>query len=156
MNLLDAKVIQTELEKEIFIDLPENLELKRFQYHGENRPHFEILVGVIMGRVRNWQFYGKEKVYFGLRATDDLQALSIFDPGNESIFAARYGKEEDTVIEFIDYILMESPAFKHLLENVISKAEAPNKVKMLLEKLLNLQPGDIQFKHKETEIVTQV
>jgi hypothetical protein len=147
VHLLEAKVIQTKLEKEIFIDQVSNIELDKFHYPDNNTPYFEFLVGLILGRIRDKEFYGIEKVYFGIKMTEDLQSIIVFDPDKESIFAARNEQEKIVVTELINYVLTESPNFKQVLKNIINETETQKaKVKrILLEQLLNLQLSDIKF-----------
>jgi hypothetical protein len=147
VHLLEAKVIQTKLEKEIFIDQVSNIELDKFHYPDKNTPYFEFLVGLILGRIRDKEFYGIEKVYFGIKMTEDLQSIIVFDPDKESIFAARNEQEKIVVTELINYVLTESPNFKQVLKNIINETETQKvKVKrILLEQLLNLQLSDIKF-----------
>lgn len=145
MNLLEAKVIQTILEKEIFIDQESNIGLNKFHYPDKNTPYFEFLISLIMGRIRNKQFYGTEKVYFGVKMTEDLKSIIVFDPVKESIFAARKEQDKIPVTELINYVFTESPNFKQLLKNIINEKETPKVKLTLLEKLSNVQLTDIKF-----------
>ncbi|MFJ7728632.1 hypothetical protein ACIQXV_21170 [Neobacillus sp. NPDC097160] len=128
MNLLESKVIQTKLEKEIFIDEISNIELSGFQYPNKNFPYYEMMVGVDLMRIRNNEFYGTKKSYFGLRITEDLQSIVIFNPDQQSIFAVKNELEKQAAIELIDYLLIESPKFKELVRQMIYNNKQANVV----------------------------
>jgi hypothetical protein len=128
MNLLESKVIQTKFEKEIFIDEISNIELSGFQYPNKNFPYYEMMVGVDLMRIRNNEYYGTEKSYFGLRITEDFQSIVVFDPDQQSIFAVKNELEKQAAIELIDYLLIESPKFKELVRQMIYNNKQANVV----------------------------
>ncbi|WP_066070885.1 hypothetical protein [Neobacillus soli] len=159
MNLLESKVIQTKVEKEIFIDEISNIELSGFQYPNKNIPYYEMMVGVDLMRIRNNEFYGTKKSYFGLRITEDLQSIVVFDPDQQSIFAVKNELEKQAAIELIGYLLIESPKFKELVRqmiynnkqaNVVSDIEIQeHKAKLsVLEGLLNVPNLDVKIAKK--------
>lgn len=163
MNLLESKVIQTKLEKEIFIDEISNIELSSFQYRNKNIPYYEMMVGVDLMRIRNNEFYGTKKSYFGLRITEDLQSIVVFDPDQQSIFAVKNELEKQAAIELIDYLLIESPKFKELVRqmiynnkqaNVVSDIEIQeHKAKLsVLEGLLNVPNLDVKIAVQKKKI----
>ncbi|WHY86558.1 hypothetical protein QNH39_01295 [Neobacillus novalis] len=163
MNLIESKVIQTKFEKEIFIDEISNIELSGFQYPNKNIPYYEMMVGVDLMRIRNNEFYGTKKSYFGLRITEDLQSIVVFDPDQQSIFAVKNELEKQAAIELIDYLLIESPKFKELVRkmiynnkqtNVVSDIEIQeHKAKLsVLEGLLNVPNLDVKIAVQKKKI----
>jgi hypothetical protein len=82
VNLLESKVIQTKLEKEIFIDQSSSIELKVFQFLEKYLPYYEFMVGLEFLRIRENEYYGTEKKYFGIRFKDNMQTLIVFEPEN--------------------------------------------------------------------------
>ena len=72
MNLLESKVIQTRLEKEIFIDQSSSIEIKIFQFLEKDLAYYEFMVGLEFLRIRENEYYGAEKKYFGIRFTDHM------------------------------------------------------------------------------------
>ena len=145
MSLLEAKVIQTEYEKEIFIDQVSNIELTKFHDPDTNNPYFEFLVGLTLGRIRDKKFYGTETVFFGVKMAEELQSIIIFDQGKESVFGAKNEQEKETVTELINYLLTESPNFKEVLKTIINEKENPKLKQNLLKKLLSVQLNEITF-----------
>lgn len=164
MNILESKVIQTKLEKEIFIDQSSNIELKGFQYPQKDFPFYQVLVGLELIRLRENDFYGTKQAYFGIKITEDLQSsLIIFEPEQQSIFAVKNEQEKQAVTELIDYLLIESPVFKQLVTtmidnlknaNVISEREIRDiKAKLdLLDRLLTIDYEDLKFAIQKKDI----
>ncbi|MFJ5763455.1 hypothetical protein ACIQAA_30960 [Neobacillus sp. NPDC093182] len=126
MNLIESKVIQTEFETEIFLDESSHIELSDFHYPDNNYPIFEFFVGVDFIRIRNNEFYGTKKSYFGIKITDDFQSIFIFEPSQQSIFAIKNDQEMEAVKELIYYLLNESPHFRKLLINRINEIKKTN------------------------------
>jgi hypothetical protein len=77
VNLIDSKVIQTELEKEIFIDQSSNIELTNFRYPDKNFPFYEVMISIGMLRIRNNEYYGTKKELFGLSQKINNLSLSL-------------------------------------------------------------------------------
>jgi hypothetical protein len=163
MNLLESKVIQTKFEKEIFIDEISNIELSGFQYPNKNFPYYEMMVGVDLMRIRNNEFYGTKKNYFGLRITEDLQSIVVFDPDQQSIFAVKNKLEKQAAIELIDYLLIESPKFKELVRQMIynnKQANVASNIEIqehnaklsVLEGLLNVRNLDVKIAFQKKNI----
>lgn len=155
MHLLESKVIQSKFEKEIFIDQSSSIELKIFQFPEKNVPYFEFVVGLELLRIRENEYYGAEKRYFGIRFTEDMHSLIIFEPDKHSIFAARNEQENQVVTELINYVLT-SPVFKHVVKTMINHLKHQNEVceketrevnakEVLLEMLLNVQIENLKF-----------
>ncbi|MFJ5716772.1 hypothetical protein [Neobacillus sp. NPDC093127] len=156
MSLLESKVIQTKFEKEIFIDEISNIELGGFQYPNKKFPYYEMMVGVNLMRIRNNEYYGTKKSYFGLRITEDFQSIVVFDPDQQSIFAVKSELEKQAAIELIDYLLIESPKFKELVRQMIFNNKQANvfsdiefqehKAKLsVLEGLINVPNLDVKI-----------
>lgn len=156
MNLLEAKVIQTRLEKEIFIDQSPNIEIKIFQFLEKDVPYYEFMVGLEFLRIRGNEYYGAEKKYFGLRFTDKMQSLIVFEPDKHSIYAIKNEQEKKAVTELIMYVLTKSSIFKEMLSTMVNKLQHENVVcekednevdakQVQLEKLLNVQSENVKF-----------
>ena len=165
MNLLESKVIQTKFEKEIFIDEISNIELSGFQYPNKNFSYYEMMIGVDLLRIRNNEFYGTKKSYFGLKITEDLQSIVIFEPDLQSIFAVKNEQEKQAAIELIDYLLIESPKFKELVRQMIYNYKQANvdsdmEIKELnakisaLEGLLNVGKLDVKIAVQKKNIAS--
>ena len=156
MNLLEAKVIQTKLEKEIFIDQGSNIEIKIFQFLKKDLPYYEFMIGLEFLRIRENEYYGTEKKYFGIRFTNQMQSLIVFEPDKYSIFATKNEQEKKAATELIIYVLTKSSIFKEVVstmfnnlqhENVVCEKEE-NEVdakQVHLEKLLNVYIENIKF-----------
>ncbi|MFD0829456.1 hypothetical protein ACT8ZR_28170 [Neobacillus sp. M.A.Huq-85] len=160
MNLLESKVIQTRLEKEIFIDQSSNIELKIFQFLENDLLFYEFMVGLEFLRIRENEYYGTEKRYFGIRFTADMQTLIVFEPDKHSIFAARNEKEKQAVTELIIYLLTKSPIFKQLVTTMVNNLQHENVVcekenkevdakQVLLEQFLNVHIQNVKFQLKQ-------
>ncbi|MCM2534376.1 hypothetical protein NDK43_21020 [Neobacillus pocheonensis] len=156
MNLLESKVIQTKLEKEIFIDQGSNIELKIFQFLEKDLPYYEFMVGLEFLRIRENEYYGTEKRYFGIRFTEDMQNLIVFEPDQHSIFAAKNEQEKQAVTELIIYVLTKSPNFKQLVTTMVNNFQHQNVVcekeykevdakQVKLEQLLNVHIENVKF-----------
>ncbi|MEH7097133.1 hypothetical protein [Neobacillus vireti] len=156
MNLIDSKVIQTELEKEIFIDQSSNIELTNFRYPDKNFPFYEVMISIGMLRIRNNEYYGTKNELFGIRMSEDQQSIFIFETDKQNIFALKNERERLAAIELIEYILTKSTQFNQLVTtkinflkqaNVISTIEIKEiKGKLeLLERLLTIHSEDITF-----------
>lgn len=156
MNLLDAKIIQTRFEKEIFFEQSSNIELNCFKYPERNFPFYKMMAGLELTRIRGNEFYGSEKRYFALIMTEDFQSITIFDPDQQSIFAGKNGQEQQAATELIEYILTKSPHFKKLVTTTINNLKQSNvicekeikelRAKLtLLEGLLNVRFENIKF-----------
>lgn len=156
MNLLESKVIQTKLEKEIFIDESTNIELKILHDAEKNFPFYKFIVSIEMMRIRRNEFYGTKKAFFGIRVTEDLQSFIVFEPDQQSIFAIKNEQERQAVMELIDYLLTESVNFKQLVISMVEKLKQVNvegekenkelKTKLtLLERLLKIHHEEIKF-----------
>ncbi|GHI00114.1 hypothetical protein [Neobacillus kokaensis] len=156
MNLLESKVILTKLEKEIFIDDSSNIELSGFKSPIKKSPYYEIMVGLDLIRIRNNEFYGTKKSYFGLRITEDLQSVVVYEPDQQSIFAVKNELEKQAAIELIDYLLIQSPTFKELVRKIIYNYKQANEVSgieaqeynaklSVLEGLLNVRKLGVNF-----------
>ncbi|MBV7509575.1 hypothetical protein KW850_31080 [Bacillus sp. sid0103] len=156
MNLLESKVIQTKLEKEIFIDQSSNIEFNRFHYHESTFHTYEFMVGLELIRIRDNELYGTKKAYFGIRITEEIQSIIIFEPDQQSIFALKNKQENQAVTELIDYLITKSTNFKQLVmamiynlkqENVVCEKEIKElKAKQaLLERLLNVRFENVIF-----------
>lgn len=160
MNLIDSKVIQTELEQEIFIDQSSNIELTDFRYPDKNFPFYEVMISLDMLRIRNNEYYGTKNEVFGIRMSEDQQSIFIFETDKQNIFALKNETERLAAIELIDYILTKSFQFNQLVTtkinllkqaNVISTIEIKEtKGKLeLLERLLTIHSEDITFPNQK-------
>ncbi|MGG3466254.1 hypothetical protein ABES02_01610 [Neobacillus pocheonensis] len=156
MNLLESKVIQTKSEKEIYIDQNTNIEIGGIQYPEKAHPYYEFMVGLELIRIRANEYYGTKKAYFGIRITENLQSLTIFEPDQQSIFASKSEEEKDAAIELINYLLIESLNFKQFVMTMIRNLKTENGIfekeisklkanKALLEKLLKVTYEDVKF-----------
>jgi hypothetical protein len=156
VNLLDAKIIQTKYEKEIFLDQNSNIVLNGFNYPERNFPFYTMMVGLELIRIRGNEFYGSEKRYFGMIISEDFQSITIIEPDQQSIFAGKNVQEKQAVIELIEYVLTESPNFKKLVTTTIQNIKQSNvvfereirelKAKLtILEGLLNVRFEDVTF-----------
>lgn len=156
MNLLESKVIETEFEKEIFIDKISNINLRVSLYPERNFPFFELIVGLEFIRIRDNEFYGYNDNYFRLRITEDLESFFVFETDQQSIFGIKNGQEKEATIELIHYILTESTNFKKLINTMIKNLKLANVVceeeiketkakLMVLEKLLKIHFEDVKF-----------
>jgi hypothetical protein len=166
MNLLESKVIQTKFEKEIFIDQISNIEISNVNYQGENASYYELMVGLEFLRIRNNDFYGTTKSYFGIRIEKDIQDIIVFEPKQQSIFAVKNENEKDAAIELIEYLLTASPHFKQLVGDMINDfqqddvicekdiKELKSKI-VVLEQILNISYDDLKFERKENNRLIQ-
>ncbi|MEH7415556.1 hypothetical protein V7266_09780 [Neobacillus drentensis] len=156
MNLLDSKVIQTELEKEIFIDQSSNIELSHFRSPDKNFPFYEALVSIGMMRIRSNDYYGTKNEVFGIRVSEDLQSIFVFETEKQNIFAIKNEEERQAAIELIEYLLTNSANFNQLVTTMIDHLKQTNVVctreiketkgKLeLLERLITIRPEDITF-----------
>ncbi|ULT54820.1 hypothetical protein L1999_16900 [Neobacillus drentensis] len=156
MNLIDSKVIQTELEKEIFIDQSSNIELTNFRYPDKNFPFYEVIISIDMLRIRNNEYYGTKNEVFGIRMSEDQQSIFIFETDNQNIFALKNERERLAAIELIEYILTKSTQFNQLVTTRINHLKQANVISTieiketkgtleLLERLLTIQSEDITF-----------
>jgi hypothetical protein len=156
VNLVESKVIQTKLETEIFIDQSSNIEISNIYYPENNYPFFEFLVGVEFIRIRNNEFYGTKKSYFGVKITEDFKSVFVFEPSHQSIFALKSEEEIEAVKELIHYLINESPNFKQLLLSMVNDIKKANIVCSkeitelqaeleLLENLIKSRYEDIKF-----------
>ncbi|MBV7509138.1 hypothetical protein KW850_28550 [Bacillus sp. sid0103] len=156
MSLLESKVIQTQIEKEIFIDNISNMEIESINYPKKGFPFYEFMVGLDLMRIRENEFYGTEKRYFGIRTSVDFQSITVFEPNQQSIFAVKNKQEKQDAIELIEHVLIESPNFKHLVMAMINDIQQANiiceeeikelKTKLeLLERLLKIRYEDVQI-----------
>jgi hypothetical protein len=158
VNLLESKVIQTKLEKEIYIDQSSNVEIKILQFLEKDLPYYEFIIGLGFLRIRENEYYGNEKKYFGIRFTDDRQSLIIFEPDKHSIFATKNEQEKKAVTELIMYVLTKSSIFKELVSTMVNNLQHENVVcekedhefdekQVLLEKLLNVHIENVKFSY---------
>jgi TATA-box binding protein (TBP) (component of TFIID and TFIIIB) len=156
VNLIDSKVIQTELEKEIFIDQSSNIELTNFRYPDKNFPFYEVMISIGMLRIRNNEYYGTKKELFGLRMSEDQQSIFIFETDKQNIFALKNEKERQAASELIEYILTNSTHFNELVSTTIDQLKQANVISTseiketkgkleLLERLLTIHSEDITF-----------
>jgi hypothetical protein len=156
VNLLESKVIQTKHEKEIFIDQSSSIEIKIFQFLEKDLPYYEFMVGLEFLRIRENEYYGTEKKYFGIRFRDDRQSLIVFEPDKHSIFATKNEQEKKAATELIMYVLTKSSIFKELVSTMVNNLQQENIVcekegievdakQAKLEKLLNVHNEDVKF-----------
>ena len=156
MNLIDSKVIQTELEQEIFIDQSSNIELTNFRYPDKNFPFYEVMISISMLRIRNNEYYGTKKEVFGIRVSQDLESIFVFETEKQNIFALKNVWERQAAIELIEYILTKSTHFNQLVTTRIDYLKQANLVTSneiketkgkleLLERLLTIHSEDITF-----------
>lgn len=156
MNILDSKVIITQFENEIYMDDVSNIKLTNFQLPEKSKPYFQCMIGLDMIRIRDNKFYGHKTATFGIRASEGLKSIEIFEPAQESIFAVKNDHEKQAASELIKYILTESASFKQKIEIIIEQIKQKNIVTEadlndakahldLLKKLSKVQPDEINF-----------
>ncbi|MEH7272150.1 hypothetical protein [Neobacillus vireti] len=156
MNLLEAKVIQTKLEKEIFIDQSSNIEIKILQFLEKDLPYYEFMIGLEFLRIRENEYFGTETKYFGIRFTNHMDSLIAFEPDKHSIFATKNEQEKSAVTELIMYVLTKSSLFKEVVSTMFNNLQHENVVcekeeneidakQVQLEKLLNVQIENVKF-----------
>ncbi|MDQ0971342.1 hypothetical protein QFZ31_001220 [Neobacillus niacini] len=156
MNLLESKVILTKSEKEIFIDQSSSIELKAFQFLEKGLPYYEFMVGLEFLRIRENEYYGTEKRYFGISFKDNMQTLIVFEPDKHSIFATKNEKEKQAVTELITYVLTQSSIFKDMVSTMVNTLQHENVVcekednevdakQVQLKKLLNVNIENVKF-----------
>lgn len=126
MHILDSKVISTQFEKEIYIDEQSNLNLSDFHYPGKSNPYYGCRIGLKLLRIRDNNFYGNKQSYFYVKISEDLQYFTIIEPEQQSIFAAKNEQEKEASKELIQYLLIDSPAFKGLIETMIQNLKEAN------------------------------
>lgn len=155
MSLLDAKVIQTQLEKEIFIDEPTYFGFLNFQFHDNPIPKIEFLVKLNLGRVREYKFYGIEDVYFGISVVQNEPTIQVFSTEQRSLFAAKNEQEKDAAAELIQYLFTKSSKFKPVLMQFLDEQNTllGNPASELVEKLRNIKLNDLKFKIREGKVV---
>ncbi|WP_043930325.1 hypothetical protein [Bacillus sp. EB01] len=155
MKLLESKVIETEFEKEIYVDKASNIEIAKINFD-ETTSNYELMVGLQFLRIRNNDFYGTIKGYFGLKIMGDSETITLNEPYQQSIFAVKTPEEKDAVLELIDYLLTSSPYFKQLVMDEINNLkqmdfvcekeilELRTKIKFL-EKFLKISYSDLKI-----------
>lgn len=151
MNVLDAKMINTQYGIETYLDLLKNVEVKDIQYVTETASYYEITIGVEYFRLRNENYYNSEKRYFKIRMNSDLNAITIIETKRESLFGVKNEFERSATMELIGEWLIKSNAFRKVLNDLIADKKMEN-VKTeeniigtirFLEKLLEISTEDI-------------
>ncbi|WP_026693495.1 hypothetical protein [Peribacillus kribbensis] len=156
MKLHDAKVIQTLLETEIYVDDLSTLTITSFSYPEDESPYYSFLVGIKLFRIRNHDFYGGDESFFGVRITESLSTITIFNTDRESIYGVKNEQEKEAASELIRYLLTESPYFKKYVAQQMDEIKDTNVVcekqiqdiKSKLKvygRLMNLKTEDIHF-----------
>ena len=149
MNVLDAKMINTQYGIETYLDLLKNVEVKDIQYVTETASYYEITIGLEYFRLRNENYYNSEKRYFKMRMNSDLNAITIIETNRESLFAVKNEFERSATKELIGEWLIKSNAFRKVLTDLIDNKKMEN-VKTE-ENII----GTIRFLEKLLEITTE-
>lgn len=152
MTVLDAKVINTDYGLETYLDVVNNIEVKQLVSPTIHDSYYGITIGINYFRLREGNYYCRERNYFKLCMSTDLTSITLIETEKESLFAVKSSSERGATLELVGGWLIHTHAFKEAINELINAIndnneglEEHNKIGTLkfLEKLLTLEKEDI-------------
>ncbi|WP_437834645.1 hypothetical protein ACQRXC_29300 (plasmid) [Niallia taxi] len=161
MNIIDAKIINTnnELGFELYTDDLSSIELKDIHYPIEDKPYYEITVGISYNRLRLKNYYERETGYFKIRMNQKLNELTIIETDKVSLFAIKTEHERKETKKLVADWLITTNSFQEHINDLIMTNRMKNgdliknfqqTVKFLI-KLQEIKPQEILNAKMEKE-----
>lgn len=155
MNLLDAKLIETQYGLEAYIDKRNNVEITTIYTSARDTSLCEIKLGISYFLLRDRNFEDK-KNYFWIKWNEHTDLITLIESNIESLFAVKNEAEREATKNLIGMWLIKTDAFNYavtqkiqnLKEDVNIQTEddikkRSNAIKFL-KKSLQLEVEDIQ------------
>ncbi|WP_424475460.1 hypothetical protein [Oceanobacillus kimchii] len=77
MNVLDAKIINTQYGLETYLDMVKNIEVKELHSPSDNEPFYEIVLGIEYFLLRDGKYYDSERNYFRIQMSEDFNSITL-------------------------------------------------------------------------------
>ncbi|CAH0346676.1 hypothetical protein [Bacillus sp. CECT 9360] len=152
MNVMDAKIINTQYGLETYLDIVENIDVKELHYPTEIDHFYEIMLGVEYFLLREEKYYDSEKNYFRIRMNSDFSSITLKETKTESLFAIKNEFERIATKELVGEWLIKTTAFKQVIDGLILQKKMENvQTDEDIQKVL----GTIRFLEKLLEIKTE-
>lgn len=152
MNVLDAKIINTQYGMETYLDFVKNVEVKDLHYPTEISPFYEIIIGVEYFLLRKENYYDSEKNYFIIRMNSDFSSITLRETKTESLFAVKNEFERDATKELVGEWLIKTNAFTQVINDLIDQKKMEN---VQTEEHIQIVLGTIRFLEKLLKIKTE-
>lgn len=155
MNVLDAKVINTALGLEIYLDGGETIEIKEIHLPSINHPFYEVQFGINYFLLRKEKHYDLHRNYFGISISHDFSSITIKEAEVESLFAVKSEDEREATKALLGEWLIKTTNYKKCinesierikLEEIYTEEDIQQKVGKIkfLEKIHSLKPEDLE------------
>lgn len=155
LNLLDAKVIDTQYGLEAYLDRVNTIEVITIRTSNENSSFYEIKLGVyyFLLKERNFEY---RKNYFWIRLNKYNSSITLIESETESIFAVKNKFEREATKDLIGTWLIKTNTFYQAITQQVQNLkkeqniQTEEDIKKLcdtiksLEKLLQIKTEDIQ------------
>ncbi|PLS17231.1 hypothetical protein CVD28_13295 [Bacillus sp. M6-12] len=145
MNVLDAKIINTQYGMETYLDFVKNVEVKELHYPTEIAPFYEITIGVEYYLLKEEKYYDSRKNYFRIRMNADMSSVTLRETKTESLFAVKNKFERDATKELVGEWLIKTNAFKQVINDLIEQKKMEN---VQTEEHIQIVLGSIRFLDK--------
>jgi len=154
MNVLDAKIINTQYGLEMYLDQDNHIKIEDFHIPTEENPYFDLKIGIEFYCLRKQHHYELDTNYFWLRINLEENAIQLLEPPMQSIFAVKDEKERKATQELIGEWLINTHMFKHSIRELIQQKKQENvtceeeirqilRTVNLLEQILELKSENI-------------
>ncbi|PLT31452.1 hypothetical protein [Peribacillus deserti] len=153
MNVLDAKIINTQYGMETYLDFVENVEVKELHYSTEIAPFYEITIGVEYFLLKEEKYYDSRKNYFRIRMNADMSCMTLRETKTESLFAVKNEFERDATKELVGEWLIKTNAFNQVINDLIEQKKMEN---VQTEEHIQIVLGTIRFLDKLLKLNTEV
>jgi hypothetical protein len=167
MNLLDAKVIDTQSGLEVYVDRVNAVEVVTIHNPNVNISSFEVKLGINYFLLRERKLESRKK-YFWIRLNDYNSSITLIEPKTESIFAVKNKVEREATKDLIGTWIIKTNTFNHaIIQQIQSLKKEKNiqtedDIKKLfgainsLKRLLQIKTEDIQSASIEQRYYTAI
>ncbi len=126
MNVLDAKIINTQYGLETYLDMVKNIEVKELHSPSDNDPFYEIVLGIEYFLLRDGKYYDSERNYFRIQMSEDFNSITLRETDTESLFAVKTEHERDSTKLLVGEWLIKTNAFKQVISELIQQKKMEN------------------------------
>lgn len=149
MDLIEAKVIDTQYGMELFMDKKNDVDVLAIHSPTVTNPYFDLKVGISYYLIKE-HYYQRRKNYFWIRMDKYNNSITFKESEKESIFAVKTIEERKATQALITEWLLYSQTFKKALNKTLKEIltknieteediKEINELKIFLEKLLNIK-----------------
>jgi len=126
MSILDARVINTKQGLEIYSDLIENSEITKVHIPTLNTPFYEIQFGIGYYILKKEKYYDRQKNYFKILMSPDLESIILQETKTESLFAVKSTEEREATKKLLAEWFIQTNVYKEVITQSINQIKKGN------------------------------